>query len=193
MGGDFDDDDGEDHDDHDDEGDEGDGEEKEKGGDEGGEEEGDGDWEEKEKGGEEAEAPMFSKKKSGKKSAKKSAKKSGKKSEKKMQKESSRWEMADEESWMNSVREMLGPKKEAKYKDGWSEYQEDALIPAPATEEPKPGEPGFAPNQRLDVGFNSNVSLGEAFKVIEEACGNAGPKLQEKLIKKLARLHNSLL
>jgi hypothetical protein len=37
------------------------------------------------------------------------------------------------------------------------------------------------------------MSLGEAVKVIEEACGKAGPKLQRKLIKKLAQLHNKLL
>jgi hypothetical protein len=167
-------------------------------------------------GGDDAGAagPMFSKKnaskksgkKSGKKSAKKSSKKSSKKSGKKMHKEgteqrpSNQWWRQNDAEWMKSVQGMLGVKADTKHRDGWSEYQEDSLLAAANPNSgsegevaPLPGQPGFAPSGRLDMGFDSSMSLGEAVKVLEEACGNAGPKLQRKLIKKLAQLHNKLI
>lgn len=201
MGGDFEEDDGENHDDEDkddeEKGDDGDGDEEEGDEDKGGKEKPD-------DAAEEVEGPMFSKKKSGKKSTKKSAKKSGKKSEKKMQKEDTshrdQWWRQNDSEWMKSVQGMLGAKTDTKYRDGWSEYQEDALLPvanpnagAEGTLAPLPGQPGFAPSGRLDVGYDSGMSLGEAVKVLEEAVTTAGPKLQKKLIKKLAQLHNRLL
>jgi hypothetical protein len=205
MGGDFEEDDGEpeEKEDGDDEShdDEDMPEEKEDGDDESHDDEGSHDEDGDEEMPKEKEVPpMFSKKKSGKKSGKKSAKKSGKKSAKKMQKEGQNWWQQDDADWMKSVQSMLGPKAQTKYKDGWSEYQEDSLLPvanpnagSDGSVEAQPGQPGFAPQGRLDVGFNSEISLGEAFKVIEEACENAGPKRQAKLIKKLAQLHNRLL
>lgn len=216
MGGDFEDDDGEDHDDHDDEESDDEGDEDEGDGDDMGDEESDmgddeGDDEgEEEEGGDEEPAPMFSKKKSGKKSAKTAAKKSekkstktsAKKSEKKSAKTSDKtmqkeWWKSDDEEWMKSVQSMLGPKAVGKNRDGWSEYQEDALLPAVNSNggsdgevAPLPGEVGFAPQQRLDTG--NGLSLGEAVKVIEEAVETAGPKLQRKLLRKLTELHRKL-
>lgn len=210
MGGDFEDDDGEDHDDDDDKDDD-------KGGDEGGDEDEGG--EDDDKGGDEDEdgegdkssdaaggAPLFSKKKAAKKSAKKSSKKSAKKSAKKMHKESvaanptakEEWWKTSDAEWMKSVQSMLGEKADlTKNKDGWSEYQEDSLFPANdpnanVSSDPKPGEVGFAPTGRLN-NLGSDISLGEAVKVLEEAVERAGPKLQKKLIKKLAQLHNRLI
>jgi hypothetical protein len=83
--------------------------------------------------------PMFSKKKS-------------KKAGKKMKAEAS-----EEDAWWASVKSMVGPAPNTKYKDGWSEYQEDALFTPVDTDnltqavrpEPGPGEPGFAPTGRV--------------------------------------------
>ena len=204
MGGDFEDDDGDDHDhdDHDDDDhDDDDGDDHDDDADDhddDGDEDGEGEEPTDAAGGA---GPMFSKKKSGKKSAKKSSKKSGKKSKKKMQKESTsaypnQWWRSDDAEWMKSVQSMLGPKSVTKNRDGWSEYQEDSLFPASdpnaAVTAPAPGQPGFAPSGRLDVGFNGTVSLGEAVKIVSEACDKAGPKLQKKLLRKLTELHRKL-
>lgn len=85
---------------------------------------------------------------------KKQGKKQAKKQTKKMKKEST--DMSDEEQdWWNSVHSMIGA-PQTKFSDGWSEYHEDALIPpsdpnaqVAKSEEPGPGEIGFAPQQRV--------------------------------------------
>lgn len=77
---------------------------------------------------------------------------------KKKSKKGMKAESAEEDEWWASVKSMLGPAPNTKYSDGWSEYHEDALLPpndpnAQVSQEPSPGDVGFAPQQRLGSNF----------------------------------------
>lgn len=86
-----------------------------------------------------------------------SKKKSKKSSKKNMQKEATE----TDEEWWNSVRSMTNSNPDAKFGDGWTEYQtktEDLFTPVDTENltqavrpsgEPQPGDVGFAPQQRL--------------------------------------------
>lgn len=79
---------------------------------------------------------------------------SKKSSKKKMQKEAT-----DEEKWWSSVHSMTGSSPDAKYNDGWTEYQstgggENLFTPVDTENltqavRPEPGQIGFAPSGRI--------------------------------------------
>ena len=71
----------------------------------------------------------------------------------------------DDDEWLASVKSMLTPQN-VKYGDGWTEYQEEALLPpsdpnaAVTDREPQPGEPGFAPVGRVGPPLGGNAVDG---------------------------------
>ena len=71
----------------------------------------------------------------------------------------------NDKEWLASVKSMLTPQN-VKYGDGWTEYQEEALLPpsdpnAGVTQrEPQPGEPGFAPVGRVGPPLGGNAVDG---------------------------------
>lgn len=103
---------------------------------------GDGEPEPKEDEGGDEKPAFFSKKK---------ACKSCKKSKKKMTKE--------ESEWYNSVMGQINSDPNKRFWDGFTKLEEDALIaptdPNAEVTEPGPGEPGFAPQQRVGGWFSN--------------------------------------